>query len=435
MSYKNKMNEMIHTTVDAMHPVRTFKWSLLDVDSLKEPVADYRNVTYKTLNKPSIPKHVVSSSIALRRHASSTSTVTHVYGTGNFKNIKIKEKHRTGKTINTTVSVPVKPSPNPDQEMTDYLHQYYDAFSVDTPQVSYQTVPGAADSLKLRHSLLFGVQSASPVIAMICLGRTSQLATPRHNPGVIAELTDIWKGVQAGRVDLFRSYPHLHALLKTLRTVNRRKDKFIELIAYIAMSLQSSFIHTSRPYTTSPRDILYVIGAIEGLNAVTPSIPRGYVIAAPPGAGKTTLACVSGISFIDTNLLDVQAIRRDPSILDRIVNSGISVITHEWDFKQWKSLVFVIRPDDFERHARSLGFGDFDSTSSDALSLDVKRQRKEFYRTRVKERNIPVDKGANDMIKYRDVFMSATRHVYEFRAGESLVDGFLAILHDFQACL
>lgn len=420
MSYKQRQLDMIHETVSSFTSTKTFRWSLVNTNSLDHMVETYRDINYKKLNNPGIPKHVVSLSCALKRKTQTNKRISHTYGKG-FKNVKITEEENLRRKT-THLSATVKQAPCPDADLTDYLNDYYDAFSPGSPRISYSTIPNISDSVQLRHSLLFGTQSPSPLVASLQLGNRHQMYP--HTNDELREVEEIWTDVDKGRIDIFKTRPALQALHKKLSFVHNRKDKFIELLAYICLSLKSSQIND---HLVSPRDVFAVLYAIEA--NPTASTSRGYVIAAPPGAGKTTLACVSGIIFIDTNLLNIDRIRSSPAELDRIVNNGLSLITHEWDFPKWKSLVLVIRPDDFIKHSTALGF----YPVADALCNDLKKQRKDFFRRKVGPRSTP-NKTEDDMERYRIAYSSCSKHVYEFRAGRSLVDGFLAILQDFQSC-
>lgn len=145
---------------------------------------------------------------------------------------------------------------------------------------------------------------------------------------------------------------YFYKFVKALK-MYRGFSKFLEICTAVSVSLLINDV----PLDLAEKALLdYIIAVENSFHGQRNGAPPGVVFIAPPGMGKTVAQFVYPYGMLDTDNLNTELLDADPTIIDNLVNNGITVITNRWDFKRWTSFKIAAFPKDLKETMKRKGF-------------------------------------------------------------------------------
>lgn len=333
------------------------------------------------------------------------------------------------------------------EDLSPMFESYYKRLKLRTNQPTcFKTDPRYIHPAMIYQQVIFGTQTACPAV-MLAVGKMrsspdESFSKFAFDQGVIDEMDALFESVTSGTFRYTSSRPSLRRLFKKLNCMKGKDFRDLEsLLAGLSYDVYSNGGISANVIT-----LLAVLESCFAKAEVSYSTP-GFVIVAPPGTGKTKLASQFGFGFIDTDCISSSKLDADPTIMNRMLNCGFSFVTNRWEHKIWNHpYTFYVTPKDIEASLEYKGI--HKSTARQAFVDNLKQARKDFYRRKVGPRNRSDASGTRYRISRDKVHVDGTTHnfdqekwvaaysdlpvsrTYVLGKGQTLVDGYLAILQD-----
>jgi len=405
--------------------VRTFKWSTLKSEDLDSSTRIYRELCYEENVQPRPMSNVKIVSEFNKRHIYSHNIPWNCYSK---EGVEVTTKDVRGGTVQKHVIKPYKKSEvKVAGTWLKYVKTYQKGLKVKRTIDAGKSSTKEINPVNFYHSAVFGSMLACPAVESIIGLRKEALSVKvRMSQELRFEICDIIKEVRENRIMFSKPRRGLKEFMYKCPDTTKVYLKFLELVYSLVFMIKDK-------EECTPENIVKMI---ECLNFDNNSMQPGYVVCAPPGSGKTLMRVASGLGYLEIDFMDLNKIRAHPERVEKYCKRGFSFVSHEWDFKKWKAVKLILIPESMIDHASYL------DTTHHFLD-QIKDQKKKFYRTKVKDRNVKqdtrktqpfirFDKAHKDRAMYYEAFsndgISEECNGEVFQNGASVVDGLLSVL-------
>lgn len=182
------------------------------------------------------------------------------------------------------------------------------------------------------------------------------------------------KGEQADVYSLkFPAY--FYKFVKQLK-MYRGFSKFLEICVSVSVCLYINNVSLEK----AKQVLVGYITCIENsFHKIIMDFTPGLIFLSPPGMGKTLFQLTHPFGYLDTDNLNSEAIDADPTIIDCLVQNGLTVVTNRWEYQKWNQFKIAIFPPNIQKTMERKGFIFSDSALAEEMAkrkIDHKRKMK-----------------------------------------------------------
>lgn len=216
----------------------------------------------------------------------------------------------------------------------------------------------------------------SPILSNAKHIKATNLLTPNADCGKWITKITAHIFARGEKADVYKmKFPaYFYNFVKKLK-MYRGFSKFLEICSAASVCL---YINGVSLETAKHAVLQYIIAIENAFHGNSNGCPAGLLFIAPPGMGKTTTQLVYPYGMLDTDNLNDEALDQDPTIVDRLVQNGLTVVTSRFEYKRWSSFKIAAFPYDLISTMKKKGFCFTEDELSETIAARNAMRRKQL---------------------------------------------------------
>lgn len=203
------------------------------------------------------------------------------------------------------------------------------------------------NSIDFAASMLYGGSTVSPLYLWIKYNKISTLRRIPFSQSFVNNIslmhTALLKSENVFQLEL-KSLIEINFRIKEFKLSSTQRILFVSsvLLVFIKLGIKPHLIVDF--FTVISMSLKKQCVNVQSLDSIEP-----HIVIAPPGVGKTTFEFTYSLGYLDTDFIPRMSDgKMDPSVLQCMIDNGLSIISNTWEYQTLTCLKFAVIPNDLQ---------------------------------------------------------------------------------------